>query len=196
MPITLAWFKGSAVGVHSVHLSWTTISEVSNFGFEVERAAETSGPFQKISTLIPGHGSTNVTQHYSFVDNSLLSGAAYYRLKQIDLDQSIHYSEVIRVSNESVRLESGPKQFSLDQNYPNPFNLTTEIQFTVEVTGNASLRFYNAIGQEVATLFDGVAETGRYYIVKIDGSSLASGIYFSRLESNGRRDMKKLVLLK
>jgi len=196
LPITLAGFEGSIIAAGSAHLSWSTINEVDNYGFEVERAARNSGPFQKISTLIPGHGTTNVTQHYSYADNSPLNGTGFYRLKQIDLDQSVHYSEAIAVQMERAPTENVPRRFVLHQNYPNPFNPDTEIRFSVESTGNATLRIYNAIGQQVTTLFEGVAEAGKNYAVKIDGSSLASGIYFSRLESTGRWDTKKLVLLR
>jgi hypothetical protein len=196
LPIALSSFSANMMSGNGVSIKWTTISEISNYGFEVERAGQSSGPFEKISALIAGHGTTNVTQHYSFVDNSPLNGVGYYRLKQIDLDRSIHYSEAIAVQKESAPVENAPNQFALYQNYPNPFNPATEIRFSVETTGNATLRLYNAIGQEVSTLFNGVAEVGHYYTVKIDGSGLASGVYFSRLESNGRWDMKKLILMK
>jgi len=61
------------------------------------------------------------------------------------------------------------------QNYPNPFNPETEIAFAVESTGKATLRVYNLLGQEVATLFDGLADPGRYYRVRFGGVGLPSG---------------------
>jgi len=52
------------------------------------------------------------------------------------------------------------------------------------------------LGERVATVFDAVAEAGRYYSVKLDGKNLSSGTYFYRLQSGTRNDIKKLVLLK
>lgn len=96
----------------------------------------------------------------------------------------------------AVNEGSAPKVFALAQNYPNPFNPETQIKFTVASTGNATLRVYNLIGQEVATLFNGVAEAGQYYNVKLNGSNLTSGVYFYKLESSGKSDLKKFMLLK
>jgi hypothetical protein len=95
--------------------------------------------------------------------------------------------------------ESGSQQpavFSLEQNYPNPFNPSTMIQFTVPSTGRAALKVFNVLGQEVATLFDGEASAGVSHQVEFNASSLASGIYFSRLEFDGKTEMKKMMMVK
>ncbi|HCV43606.1 MAG TPA: hypothetical protein DGH68_08990 [Bacteroidetes bacterium] len=89
-----------------------------------------------------------------------------------------------------------PTSFALHQNYPNPFNPTTEILFSVAAPGSATLDLYNMLGQKVGTLFNGGAEPGRVYCVRLDGSGLASGIYYLRLQSGVWADTKKLVLLR
>ena len=89
-----------------------------------------------------------------------------------------------------------PTVFALSQNYPNPFNPSTVIQFTVPSNGRAVLKVFNILGQEVATLFDGVATAGEYHQETFDASRLASGIYFSQLEFDGKMQMKKMLLLK
>ncbi|HXG01551.1 MAG TPA: T9SS type A sorting domain-containing protein, partial [Bacteroidota bacterium] len=71
-----------------------------------------------------------------------------------------------------------------------------EIKFSVEQTGRAKLEVHNTLGQKVATLFDGVAEAGRFYRVQFNGSGLASGVYLYRLESGKHHDLKKLILVK
>jgi hypothetical protein len=86
--------------------------------------------------------------------------------------------------------------FSLHQNYPNPFNPTTEILFSVAASGYATLDFYNTLGQKVSTLFNGEAEPGQIYRVRLDGSKLASGVYYYRLKSGVSADSKRLVLLR
>lgn len=86
--------------------------------------------------------------------------------------------------------------FKLEQNYPNPFNPTTEIKFTVDNTAPATLHVYNILGQQVLTLFDGVAEAGRSYSVKVNRGGLSSGMYFYRLQSGVGSELRKLIVLK
>jgi len=86
--------------------------------------------------------------------------------------------------------------FTLLQNYPNPFNPATNLEFTVANTGRATLKIINVIGQEVATLFDGIAEAGKYHQTTFNASKFASGIYFARLQSGDKVQLKKMVLMK
>jgi Secretion system C-terminal sorting domain len=86
--------------------------------------------------------------------------------------------------------------FYLDDNYPNPFNSSTSIRFTVPSNGRATLKVFNTLGQEVATLFDGQAAAGTEHRVQFNPSDLASGVYFSRLEFEGKVQIRKMVLLK
>jgi hypothetical protein len=88
-----------------------------------------------------------------------------------------------------------PGEFSLSQNYPNPFNQATVIDFTVAVRDTVTLRVYNVVGKEVATLVDEVMSPGRYSIPwKAEG--LSSGIYFYSLNSGSFSQTRKLTLLK
>ena len=98
----------------------------------------------------------------------------------------------------SVRLSSSevPSELRLEQNYPNPFNPRTRIEFTVPEKGRAILKIYNVLGQEVATLFDQQAEAGHYLQTNFDAGGLAGGVYFSRLEFNGRQLVRKILMLR
>jgi|GEM_PF-1633728 protocatechuate 3,4-dioxygenase beta subunit len=89
-----------------------------------------------------------------------------------------------------------PKVFSLSQNYPNPFNPTTTITFTVDAEQFTSLKLYNILGDEVAVLFNEIAEPGRYYEIQFSSEKLGSGVYIYRLESGKKAAIKKLLLLK
>ena len=95
-----------------------------------------------------------------------------------------------------VKTENVPESFSLLQNYPDPFNPSTIIQFTVSSNGRAVVKVFNVLGQEVATLFDGEVSAGTYHQVQFNAWNLASGTYFSRLEFNGKMQMKKMLLVK
>ena len=100
------------------------------------------------------------------------------------------------VTKVNTQASSVPTEFSLSQNYPNPFNPSTMIQFTVPSSGRAVLKIFNILGQEVATLFNGEAAAGVSHQVEFNASNFASGIYFSRLEFDGKMQMKKMMLLK
>jgi hypothetical protein len=89
-----------------------------------------------------------------------------------------------------------PAWFVLHQNYPNPFNPTTQIRFSVAGAGPATVEMFDILGQKVKTLFNENAEPGRYYDLRVDGTNLASGVYFYRLKSGTRLDTRKMLLLK
>jgi hypothetical protein len=83
----------------------------------------------------------------------------------------------------------------LNQNYPNPFNPSTTIRYTLPLAGNVTLKVYNALGQEIATLVNG-HQKAQNYEVTFDASNLASGIYIYKLQTANFSQSKKMVLLK
>ena len=88
-----------------------------------------------------------------------------------------------------------PRRFYLEQNYPNPFNPVTRIKYSVPKTSYLTIKVYDVMGREVATVFDGVQQAGNYTAI-LDGSNLTSGIYFYKMETNGFVETKKMVFLK
>ncbi|MBN1396766.1 MAG: T9SS type A sorting domain-containing protein [Bacteroidetes bacterium] len=88
-----------------------------------------------------------------------------------------------------------PNAFVLEQNYPNPFNPSTKINYSVPNSGYVTLKVFNILGQEIATLFSGQLNTGNY-AATFDGSKFAGGVYFYRLEAGETSITKKLILLK
>ena len=95
----------------------------------------------------------------------------------------------------SAELVSLPESYGLSQNYPNPFNPSTEIRFALPQDGYVTLKIYNSLGQEVASLIDGNAPAG-YHTVQLDAGNLASGIYFYRITAGSFSQIKKMMLLK
>jgi hypothetical protein len=100
------------------------------------------------------------------------------------------YNSVTNVGNDET-----PTNYSLSQNYPNPFNPTTKINFNVAKSGFVSMKIYNILGKEVATLVNGNYNTGSYS-VDFNASKLSSGVYFYSIEVNGFRDIKRMMLVK
>jgi len=88
-----------------------------------------------------------------------------------------------------------PNAFALSQNYPNPFNPSTNIRYSLPRAANVNITVYNIRGQLVATLVDGYRAAGEY-LVTWNAASLASGVYFYRLEAPGMAETRKMMLLR
>jgi photosystem II stability/assembly factor-like uncharacterized protein len=88
-----------------------------------------------------------------------------------------------------------PKKFNLYQNYPNPFNPSTTIKFDLPVSGFVKLKIYDMLGREVTTLANEYRNAGTYEI-NYNASFLTSGVYFYKLEYNGKSEVRKLTLVK
>ena len=89
-----------------------------------------------------------------------------------------------------------PAAFTLAQNYPNPFNPSTQIRFSLDKASWTTLDVFNLLGQHIAMLYDGVAAPGKFYTVTFHADNLPTGVYFYRLRSDNRMQLKKLLLLK
>lgn len=85
--------------------------------------------------------------------------------------------------------------YRLEQNFPNPFNPSTVINYRVPANVHVSLRVFDTIGNEVATLVDEIKDAGSYS-ADFNGEQLASGVYFYRMEADGFVKMNKLLLMK
>jgi hypothetical protein len=88
-----------------------------------------------------------------------------------------------------------PNSFSLSQNYPNPFNPSTKINYALKTNGQVTLKIYNILGKEVATIVNEVKNAG-IYSVDFNASNLASGVYFYTIKAGDFTDTKKMLLLK
>ena len=88
-----------------------------------------------------------------------------------------------------------PNKFFLEQNYPNPFNPSTRISYQLPTVSLVSLKVFDVLGQEVATLVNRVEEPG-YKSIRFDAGNLPSGVYLCRLEAAGSAQVRKLLLLR
>jgi len=88
-----------------------------------------------------------------------------------------------------------PQAYALHQNYPNPFNPSTEIKFDLVQPQSVKLVVFNTLGQEVVRLVDAPMQAG-YHVVTFDASTLASGVYFYRIETEAFTSMKKMIMVK
>ncbi len=200
VPVELVSFSANIVNSF-VQLNWTTASETNNRGFDIERKQivslqSTAGSQQwQIIGNVSGNGTSTEVNSYSYVDNSVIPGKYQYRLKQIDFDGSFEYSNIIEVGVDFIR------EFALEQNYPNPFNPSTTIYYNVAdaytVSGvPVSIRVYDILGNEITTLVNEIQKPGTYKINFDAGNSLASGIYYCRLQAGAFNKTIKMNLIK
>ena len=218
LPIELISFSAKLIN-NSVFLEWETATETNNYGFEIERASTSLSTreanfngqnqidnWQKIG-FVPGNGNSNSSNKYTFTDNNPPVGMLKYRLKQIDSDGTNSYSNEIE-----IELKSIPNEFALSQNYPNPFgkttnseNSSTKISWQSPVGSWQTLKVYDILGNEIATLVDEYKEAGKHQVdfsVETShpdtsgrvASSLPSGVYFYRLTAGSYSEVKKMIL--
>ena len=190
VPVELTSFTANA-SEGLVELSWITATETNNQGFEVQRS--NGGEFETL-TFVEGHGTTTESQAYLYSDRDVKVGAYSYRLKQVDFDGTFEYSDVVEVD------VPAPAEFALDQNYPNPFNPSTTISFRLAVDSKVSLKVFDVLGQEVATLLNGNIVAGSHQ-VDFNASAINSGVYLYKIEATGIdgtnfTSVKKMILTK
>jgi len=186
VPVELTSFAAISNG-KEVILNWSTATELNNRGFEIQRSLD-GNEFYTIG-FINGYGTTTEQHNYIYSDKLLDNGKYFYRLKQVDYDGSYEYSDIIEVDFHSF------SSFLLEQNYPNPFNPNTVISYQLPVGGDVTLKVYDILGNEIATLVNEYKPVGRYE-VEFNASALPSGVYFYQLKAGEFISTKKMILLK
>jgi hypothetical protein len=157
------------IAISNMPANATFDSESRKFWWVVDE--ETPGPMTYTATN--GNGSSEVVVYFANVESGSGGGNP--------------------VSNEEENFD--PKGFALDQNYPNPFNPSTNIKFNLPQASEVTLKVYNMLGQEVATLINERMNAG-LQTVKFEASNLSSGMYIYRLQAGSFRSTKKMMLIK
>ncbi|MDP3831986.1 MAG: hypothetical protein Q8Q47_11990, partial [Ignavibacteriaceae bacterium] len=213
LPVELTSFTAATssapTGSASVTLNWTTATEVNNYGFEIQRSVVNNqrSEWETIG-FVEGNGNCNSPKDYSFIDENVSAGNCLYRLKQIDYNGGFSYSSEVEINVEAI-----PTEFALYQNYPNPFNPSTKIKYSIPsveshsgaAEQNVSLKIYDILGNEVATLVNENKAAGNYEVVfnasrTEQDRGIASGIYIYQLRAtssnNTFTDTKKMLFIK
>jgi uncharacterized protein (TIGR03790 family) len=175
LPVELVSFSGSWLD-GKVTLRWKTVSEVNNYGFEVQRR---SGLEWQALGFVEGSGTVDVPRYYAFADASPFPDANTYRLKQIDRDGTTSYSSILQVS-----APAGPT-FALGQNYPNPCRERTAIPFTALEPCSVSIEIYSSDGRLISRLATEQFQSPGKNVVEWrrqadDGTAVPAGAYFYR----------------
>jgi hypothetical protein len=188
LPVELTRFEATRDGA-DVLLSWTTASETHNAGFHVEHATEAQ-PFTPLG-FVPGAGTTTEARTYAFRATRLTPGRHRFRLRQVDLDGASAYSTPLAMV---IEAEGGSFVSSV---YPNPFRSRTQVTVTVEAAQRVRVEVFDVLGRTVATLHDGPLAAHAIRRFTLDGTGLASGVYFVRVTgAMGFRETRRVVLVR
>ena len=132
-----------------------------------------------------------VAENCELVTFVYLSGGSYTSSNYVQQAEQLPVETPTGVGNNGTTVTD----YTLSQNYPNPFNPTTNIHFSIPKNGNVSLKFYDVLGNEVATYYDGFLNAGTYN-AEFDGSTLSSGVYFYKLTVDDFSATKKMLMIK
>jgi hypothetical protein len=138
---------------------------------------------------------------FTFNESNETGGTGQMNVQSLVLNEmnvSESAAEILTDVDETVAL---PEVYKLGQNYPNPFNPSTMISYQLPVRGEVSVSIYNSVGRQVATLVNREQQAAGAYSYRWDAGSLASGIYFYRINITGENgqnftDVKKMMLIK
>jgi hypothetical protein len=186
VPVELANFSGVVIG-EKVTLHWTTVSETNNLGFAIERSQDRNC-WRQIG-FANGRGTIVEQIKYTFTDASPLSGASYYRLRQVDFDGSETLSKIIAIQ---LAKPTGP---TLSAAYPNPFNSMTRFTYELPETMSVDISIYSINGVLKQTIFHDTQEAGSHDLVWCADSS-PSGVYIVSLRAGRHTKKVKCLLLK
>ena len=185
LPIELTSFNATARD-NQVDVTWTTASELNNDFFELQRSSD--GKNFVALTQIQGQGTTAAESSYQYLDEKPVSGRSYYRLKQVDLDQTITYSKIVAVELTSTN----QRKVSV---YPNPVSGDT---FTVRLggfgsDGNVVVRVFDMMGKNLI-LGEFSLSTNDAREVNISRSGLSPGVYLISIIGKNGQTTSRLVI--
>ncbi len=176
LPVVLTQFTGSQVK-ENIKLNWTTAQEINASLFEIEHSTD-GNHFIKAGAVASRYQNSNTGGTYNFTHTSPKKGINFYRLKQIDIDGSFKYSNIIPVLFDQSIISS------IKIN-PNPVNSILNIDLTVAEKANIICKVYNTDGREVKVL--NAAVNAGINNITTNASQLAAGTYIVVLISNNER---------
>jgi hypothetical protein len=186
LPVTLTSFTALAKA-KDANLNWSTATEINNKGFEVERSVDGKS-FVKVA-FVKGAGNSNVKMNYALTDAKAFvvanSNILYYRLKQVDLNGTATYSNIVKVSINAENVNSVLA-------YPNPFTTDYSVSFTAAKAGVANIVMVDMQGRKVVSLTTDII-TGNNMIPVNTVATLEAGVYFVSVTVNGETQVIKLV---
>jgi hypothetical protein len=148
--------------------------------------------------MVTDYPGTNFYHSYTYLNSSEgASGAGWYFISSSDTTVAIYLIRAYVSVQTGVKqvVEVLPARFNLQQNYPNPFNPTTTINYQLPTNSHVTLKVFDVLGREVATLVNAQQTPGNHSVA-FSARNLPSGVYFYRITAGNFSEVKKLVLEK
>ena len=136
-----------------------------------------------------------LSYRYNTENKLIFESTSYYNDSSATWEEKYKAEYDYSMATELERNNELVSEYKLSNNYPNPFNPSTVISFSIPDFSNVKLTVHNVLGEIVSILVNGEKPAGEYKYT-FDGSGLASGMYFYKLEANGFVEVKKMILLK
>ena len=204
LPITLSLFTATLTHANHVSLYWITATETGVQGYYLYRSEDqVLENASLVSPLIPGTNSST-EQHYQFDDLDTLPATQYYYwLEGLDTDGTTAYYGPVGVLT-NIGIDTNPPlvptRTELIGNFPNPFNPSTTLRYSLKTAAEVNFSIWNCRGQLVNRFSQSHNSPGFFSLIfagkDLQGRSLASGIYFCRMEAEGQSSIRKMLLLK
>jgi len=132
----------------------------------------------------------------NIIDTSVFSGGSNLYFTAPMTAPSVHVFKIFRETITGIEINGNvPESYNLYQNYPNPFNSTTKLRFEISELRFVSLKIFDILGREVATLVNEQLKPGSYES-EWDAAGFTSGVYFYKLETTDFSETKKIILIK
>ncbi|UEG49178.1 T9SS type A sorting domain-containing protein [Ferruginibacter lapsinanis] len=176
-PVRLISFN-AVLNDKSVLLNWSMANELNNKGWTIERTLINSNTWQSVG-FVNSRGNSSSNTNYSFTDNMAVSGTYQYRLKQVDLDGQISFSNII-----IVKIGTSVKGITLEA-FPNPAGSFTTLRYTIPAKSTVKLNIFNSQGQLISSVVDEKADKGVYQKL-VNTGYLAAGKYLLKLSVDGK----------
>ncbi len=193
LPVELVSFD-AVINRGEVMLRWETASELNNAGFEIQhkpgsRDQEAASPWASMA-FVKGAGTDNTPRKYQRSLAELQPGNHRFRLKQIDFDGTFEYSAVVEV------VLAAPGNQTMSSLYPNPFNPEAKFYLTLANAQEVNIEVYNALGQRVTQLFQGVLEADQVHTFNFEASGLPGGLYLINATGQNFSTTQRAMYLK
>ncbi len=190
LPVSYRTLSADVLG-DAVYLRWETEHELNSSGFDVERASSESNDWITMS-FIPSAAAPGAGTAYEYLDRPPAPGDWRYRLRQIDMDGSVEYSQVL-----NVHFDAFPTGLAIESVYPNPMHSSSSdaaLSFTAAVAGQATVALHDMLGRKIASVFNGTVGASQRYIVRFDASAFSPGTYIVRLSQGGQTVSTRVII--
>ncbi len=189
LPVELAAFEAAQTGEQAVELNWTTASETSNAGFRVQHQGPERNTWSKVG-FVEGEGTTRQPQSYRFSVEDLAVGTHRFRLQQRDLDgtTTVHDPVIVELTMQEALQLGAPA--------PNPVQDRATLSFAVKKQAETTITLYNTLGQQVRTLYRGTPPASEAQTARLETNGLSSGVYFLRLQANGKTQTQRVTVVR